>query len=298
MTKRRCPSCRYWFAAPVGTGKRAYCPDCLGDGIGFNQPRAGSAEVNSRGRVDVKIGRISKSVWGMKEGVFALRHYALADLVDELDSAEAEQGLMCWLTDSPAPGPHVTFGGRWIPFSLDSANAVNGSGFTWTPTVTKNGGPPTSVHTEVDVKTFTKTAADESWDIIIYSADGEAITGDQKITFKIKHISNNPLMMVGFMDSTGAPTGPFDNDVTHGLYQQNALLFRLLDSAVPFDTYHSGFVVGDEVEIRMVGGTVTSTVNGGAPLTIKTGAANVAYRVAVSFNHVGAAIENLRHVAL
>ena len=29
MTKRRCLACWYWFAAPMGTPRRAYCPDCL-----------------------------------------------------------------------------------------------------------------------------------------------------------------------------------------------------------------------------------------------------------------------------
>jgi hypothetical protein len=27
MVKRQCPKCRYWFAAPEGSGERR-CPDC------------------------------------------------------------------------------------------------------------------------------------------------------------------------------------------------------------------------------------------------------------------------------
>ena len=32
MTKRRCLACWYWFAAPVGTPRRACCPDCMQPG--------------------------------------------------------------------------------------------------------------------------------------------------------------------------------------------------------------------------------------------------------------------------
>jgi hypothetical protein len=34
MVKRRCLACWFWFAAPVGTPRVAYCRDCLGVGIG------------------------------------------------------------------------------------------------------------------------------------------------------------------------------------------------------------------------------------------------------------------------
>lgn len=261
---------------------------------GWNSPRAGSGEVQSRANFDIRVGRLAHSIYGLTEGAFGLRHYDVADLVDALDASEVRQGALIWVTDGPTPGPHISFGQRWIPLTLDSANAIYGSGFDWTVLVAQDGGPPTSTYTEEGGRTFTKTAADEAWDLMFYS--DETIAGDQKITFEVGHVSNNPLLNVGFL--ADAPAGALHDDIKHGLYQQNGLFFRLADNAVPFDTYLAGAVVGDQVEISLEAGQVTARLNGGAPLVVKNGAAAVPYRVAVSFNHVGAAIRNLRHVAI